>query len=318
VTRTFLSPEAAGYLEALRAEFADLPPEERDDLLADVETSLIEAADEGEGSIAARLGSPADFAQELRAAAGIQAAVPPAAAARTRGSLERISAAVERLLEHPRVAAARRPLGELAPIWWLARAYVAGGALALVAGIAWSIGHPELPRFTNATVTVLVFAGLAAGSLWLGIRTRGATRGRRVLTAVNLVLAIAAIPVAAHVLGTRAPVQEVVVSLPTEPPAGLTYNGVAVQNLYPYGRDGRLLQDVLLYDGYGQPVNVGGTVPDPDRRVLVTAGGDRIFNSFPIRYFEPQTTEVAHPYAGPPVQLPHVLTPRLQPVKSSR
>jgi hypothetical protein len=310
VTTFPLPPDAAAYLAAVRARLADLPADERDDLLADLETSLIEGGEEG--SIAARLGPPDRFAAELRAAAGIQPAGPAPHA--RRAWLERVAAALDRLRANPRVAAAQGWLLELAPIWWLARAYVAGAVVALIAGIAWSIGHPELPRFSNASVTALVFAALAAASLWLGVRSRrdpGGPRRRGARAAINVALAIAVIPVVQHGFGIRAPVEVVVVNQFAPSTPGLAYNGVDVTNLYPYSRSGRLLQDVLIYDGAGNPLNLGAAIADPNRRVLVTAAGRRVFNSFPIRYFEPQTTFVAHPYAGPPVQLPQVLTPPL-------
>ena len=44
----FLPPDAAAYLDALRRELADLPVEERDELLAEVESSLLAAAAEGD------------------------------------------------------------------------------------------------------------------------------------------------------------------------------------------------------------------------------------------------------------------------------
>jgi hypothetical protein len=311
VTTFPLPPDAAEYLAAVRARLADLPADERDDLLADLETSLIE--EPGEGTVSARLGPPERFADELRAAAGLQ---PGIAAPRGPGIRERLAA----LAAHPRVAAARGWLVELAPIWWLVRAYVAAGLVALVAGIGWSAEHPELPRFSSATGTTLVLAALVGASLWLGVRSRrhpGEAVHRRVRLAVNAVLAVALLPVALHVWNGRARFTEVIVSEPAPPQPGLTYNGAPVTNLYPYARSGRLLQDVLIYDGSGQPIDVGVGVADPDRRVLVTAAGSRVFNSFPIRYFEPRTTLVAHPYASPPVALPNVLTPPLAPRRTS-
>ena len=110
-------PEVAMYLAAVRAALADLPPEERDDLLTDVRASLVEAAAESGGNIAARLGPPEEFAAELRAAAGLHA---PAPVRRDRG----------RLIELARRIAADPQVRRLVPIWWVARAYVAVGAVA--------------------------------------------------------------------------------------------------------------------------------------------------------------------------------------------
>jgi hypothetical protein len=104
------------YLAAVRATLSDLPAAERDDLLAEVESSLREAADDT-GSIGARLGSPEEFAAELRAAAGLHESPATTSHATIRQMIQRV-------VSDPRVAAARRVALELAPVWWVARAYV--------------------------------------------------------------------------------------------------------------------------------------------------------------------------------------------------
>jgi hypothetical protein len=88
---------------------------------------------------------------------------------------------------------------------------------------------------------------------------------------------------------------------------GLAYNGAPVQNVYPYSRDGKLLHDVLLYDAAGAPLEIGAQFQDPNRRVLKSSANESIFNSFPIRYYEPGTVRVAHPNAAPPVSRLRVL-----------
>jgi uncharacterized membrane protein len=62
---TAATADVAAYLAAVRSSLRDLPEAERDDLVAEVEASLVESAGEG-GSIAARLGPPEEFAAELR------------------------------------------------------------------------------------------------------------------------------------------------------------------------------------------------------------------------------------------------------------
>ena len=61
---TLERPDVAAYLDAVRSRLADLPAEERDDLVADVEASLLES---GEPPTL----SPEEFATELREAAGL-------------------------------------------------------------------------------------------------------------------------------------------------------------------------------------------------------------------------------------------------------
>jgi hypothetical protein len=302
VTPTFSLPhEAAAYLEALRAELADLPAEEREDLLADVEASLAENPD----AVVARLGSPRDFALELRAAAGLEGG---AAAPGNGATLERAVAILRTLAASPRTAALRRLLDRLAPIGWAVRGYVLVAAFALAIGADFSTSEPEVPHFGSGAVGLLIVLAAIAGSVWAGLHA-----GRRVAVVANVVAVVAAVAVVAHLAGRPAggPTQVLVVQ--TEQPQGLLYDGVAVRNLYPYGRDGRLLHDVLLYDEHGRPIDIGGPAfADLNRRVLETRAGRPIYNSFPIRYFDPGTRKVAHPDASPPVRFPHIATPPLR------
>ena len=143
-TTTGLPPNAAAYLDALRAELADLAPEERDDLLSEVEPSLLEAAADGDEPLAARLGSPALFAADLRASAGLPPAPPPPSARAGFGTAWREIAA------HHHVARALPVLRELAPVWWVVRAYVAVEMLAIISGrsperVAQTSRYPEIP-----------------------------------------------------------------------------------------------------------------------------------------------------------------------------
>jgi hypothetical protein len=81
----------------------------------------------------------------------------------------------------------------------------------------------------------------------------------------------------------------------------LAYGDRQVRNVYAYDRSGRLLHDVRLYDESGHPLNVGAAKPanDPLRRQVRTRGGRLVLNAFPIRYFQPGTSTIAHPNASP-------------------
>ncbi|HZG34976.1 MAG TPA: hypothetical protein VEY87_03950 [Gaiellaceae bacterium] len=295
---TLERPDVAAYLAAVRSELADLPPEERDDLLADVEASLL---DSGEPPRTA----PADFAAELREAAGLGRTDAPQAPPRS--ALETVRA----LLASERAAALAGAARDLAPLWWLARAYVAVALVALAAGWGWPLGSGTHSLTAGIGTSALVLAAAAVVSLWLGLRGR---RGRdpypRLRLAANVALALALLPIAAHSLD-RFPQRTVQPEVQYEPLPGLAYDGVPVWNVYPYSRDGKLLLDVLLYDDQGRPLAIGGAVSDPYRRFLTTPDGTPITNSFPIRYFEPGTERVARPYLAPPVELPEVATPAL-------
>lgn len=297
------------YVAAVRQALADLPSAERDDLLAEVEASLLEATEEGAGPIAARLGAPEEFAAELRAAAGLHELAPPPRRESDLG--RRLRAIGVRVSEHPAVTALRRLGRELAPIWWVLRAYLAVGAIAYAAGSSWSLRLPIVPRLGSAKTGLAVIVIAVVVSVWLGLELRrhGSPFPRLALI-VNAALLLAVIPVVAQLADSSS--YNALVARADAPvpglPLGLFYDGGAVENIYPYSRDGRLLHDVFLYDSTGRPIEIrSNRALDPYRRVVFTSGNRPLFNMFPIRYFEPGTTRVAHPNAAPNVPLPRVL-----------
>jgi hypothetical protein len=294
---TAVPPEVTEYLAAVRAALDDLPATERDDLLAEVEPSLLDAASETGGNVSARLGPAEEFAAELRTAAGLQ--LPP----RKADDGSRLLLAARRLARDPRF----RELRRLAPIWWFARGYLLVAAIALAAGTSWSLRYFLVPHLGTAWLGLLAIAAAAALSIWFGLRTPRATR---LVALANLVLLGLAIPVLWHFQRRQLPTRVVELTL-YQPTQGLTLNGVPVNNIYPFSRKGRLLHDVLLYTGAGTPLDAPGAAIDPQRRVLRTKEGKQIFNAYPIRYFDPGTGEVAHPGAAPQVRIPRIATPPL-------
>ena len=285
------------YLAAVRAALADLPAAERDDLLAEVEASLVEAASETGGDVSASLGPPEEFAAELRAAAGLHEA--PAAGSRVPS---RAVLVARRLVRHPRVQELRR----LAPIWWVVRAYVVVAVIALLIGAAWSTAYPIVPRLDSGLDGLLLIVGATIVSIWLGLKLRPRP-------IVNLVLLLAGVPVLVH-LAHRPPTRQTIFYLPAaqQYAPGIAYDGVPLRNVYPFTRSGHLLHDVLLYTGSGVPMNVTGQAEDPQRRLLRAKGGKLVLNAFPIRYYEPGTHRVVHPNAAPPVKIPRIATPALR------
>ena len=299
---TTIPPEVDAYLARVGEALSDLPAAERDALLADVEASVFEAAQEG--SVAARLGPPDDFAAELRAAAGLQQLPPLPPPRGLRGG-------VTAALAHPRVVALRGTLTPLAPIWWVARAYFVVAAVALWLNVPWSTIRFAVPLLGNGVGSVVAILVAAAASIWVGFFVRRSTRPiRRLAVVANALIALAALPVIAHLLNPQPFPVAAVEQAPVV--AGLSYDGVPVDNIYPYTRAGRLLHDVLLYDGAGRPLDVRPGADDPDRRLLEARDGTPIFNSFPVRYFEPGTTRVERPDAAPPIRIPEIETPTLE------
>jgi hypothetical protein len=300
-------PDVEAYLAAVRDELADLGADERDDLLADVEASILESAEESDAPIAARLGPPADFAAELRAAAGLGGA--PAARSWRLPSLEQ-------LRSDPRVVAARRVARELAPIWWVARAYVVVALIGWLADDDRSTSPPGTFRLGGPELGLALLALALTASLALGLwQRRHDGRLAAPTLAVNLVLAVLAVPVYDDLLDwlKNPPAAVVIVDEPVVH-AGVAHDGVPVENIYAYSRDGRLLLDVLLFDQNGTPLSIRPET-DPLRRILRARNGAEVLNSYPIRYFEPGTRRVARPYAGPVVDWSPIATPQLEPTR---
>jgi HAAS domain-containing protein len=295
---TGVPPEVTEYLAAVRAALDDLPTTERDDLLGEVEPSLLDAASEAGGNVSARLGPPEEFAAELRAAAGLH--VPAAAAA----GEPHLLVLGRRLARDPRL----RELRRLAPIWWVLRGYLTVAAIAVLAGADWSTRYFLVPHIGTAWLGLLVILAAILLSVWVGLRTE---RSNRLLLLANVAVLAGAVPVASHFESRDVPVRVVQLTL-YQPMRGLTFNGAPVNNLYPYSRSGRLLHDVLLYTGAGAPLNKAAAAVDPQRRVLWTKSGKQILNAYPVRYFEPGTGQVAHPNASPQVAIPRIATPPLR------
>jgi hypothetical protein len=286
-----LSEAAAAYLAALERELADLPPDERSELLEEVEASLQDAGDDPVG----RLGTPARFAAELRASAGLPPAPATPAAPR--------EPAWQRFKRDPAVRAALGVARELAPIWWAARAYVLLAALTV--GTRQAYGVP-FPRLTGHKALDVLLAGLVIGlSIALGLAARRRpARLRPLRIAVNLAL-VACLALIPEFVGDARDRTTQYVYLRQAPTAGLANGGTPLTNVYPYDARGRLLHDVRLYDQNGTPVEIGRGAIDPNRRPVYTRAGRALFNAFPIRYYEPGTNRVAHPDAGP-----HGLAPK--------
>ena len=309
---TAATADVAAYLAAVRSSLRDLPEAERDDLVAEVEASLVESAGEG-GSISARLGPPEEFAAELRSAAGLHETPE-----RRSSRLELLAS---RIADDPRAARVRSMARELAPIWWVARGYLAVGSIAYILDVNWSVRYP-VPRFgiggpgtAELGLALIVVATIL--SVWAGLwmRRRGSPFPR-LTSAVNAALVLAILPVALDATDSRTQQLLVASSYPTvlDVTPGLAVDGEPIDNIYPYTRDGKLLHDVLLYDGRGKPIEIASNPgEDLNRRFVVTNGNRALFNVFPIRYYEPGTKRVERPNAAPYIEHPLVVTPPLPP-----
>jgi hypothetical protein len=239
--------EIQAYAAAVRAALADVPAERSEELLEDLEEHLAEVGEDGDGgSLEARLGPPADYARELRTAAGL----PAGPDAHRPGRAEWVG----RLRSSAWVRKVEAFLPELRPAWWVVRAWAALTAIDLVFVGGTSFPLPTLglgPFGLVATAAAIVW------SVRLGLRSRaGAERPGRLAAVVNTALGVATV-VAVVGLADRSDVASAEpVSYDNPPPGVLTHDdGTPITNIHPYSSTGEPLTGVLLYDQNGRPID---------------------------------------------------------------
>jgi hypothetical protein len=254
--------QAQDYLAAVEHELADLPAEDRSALLEDLAQHLDAlTAEDDDRPVTVRLGPPAAYAADLRAAAGLPArgsAVRPAAPGlrdRLDGLLD--SPAVRRV--RPLAGEVRRLLTELRPAWWVLRGYLVVLVPCLLEGDGVRDFPVPAPLGSNELGFVLVLAAIA-GSVVLGRRPLRTPLRALVLAASLLLVATAAV-VGQGLWSTvvESPGTVAVASgtgVPSEAYPLVSRSG-PVTDVFPYAADGTPLEGVLLYDQDGRPLRVG-------------------------------------------------------------
>jgi hypothetical protein len=250
-----MSADVLTYAAAVRAALADLPAEQREELLEDLEGHLLEVVEDGD--LRERLGDPEAYAAELRASAGLPGpvvgkgwgAVLRGRASTLRRRAERVPLAQEAIAFAP----------DLRPGWWVVRAWL----LVLVAGAVtaddgrYGMSSFPLPSVYDSTVVgVLALLGAIVVSVRLGRCSDALPRRRRRLVVIaNVAVLVGATVLAADlrgaVLGTTSYYVE------TSSPYADVLSGPngPISNIYPYDSQGRPLRDVQLFDQDGNPLS---------------------------------------------------------------
>lgn len=238
-----MSQEVRTYVQSVRAALADLTPEEVEDLTGGMEADLTELLTERGGSLPAALGTPKEYAAELRQAAGLPEAVPrsgPTIIDVDRwwaGHRASVATEIER---SPWLKSARDFAVAIRPAWWVLRGLVAAWVLVNLIGDTPSL----LP---NGPGMFLVGIPMVIASVVLGRRT---LTGSVALAGVRLVniIAIIALPIA---VGSSPGARSEWAGEATPPQRGLSLGGSEVRNVYGYGPDGQRLTGIRLFDDQG-------------------------------------------------------------------
>lgn len=227
------------YVAAVRRALGPVQAAEHHELLDELADHLREE-DGAPSEVAERLGSPEDYARDFLSSAGIEP-TPPASTSRTAS----LRAPVDRAWRWVRRTWDANP--ELRPAWLVVRAWGLLVVLTLLPGGSddlWPIPHVVQSHVLSAVVLVaLVVLSLRVG------RTGG--RGNQVLT---VLAACGLLFAAASSSGDGS--GDVVYYEPTYGDGLVADDGHVIENIWPYDAQGRPLDDVLLFDQTGEPVEV--------------------------------------------------------------
>jgi hypothetical protein len=311
--------EAIGWYAAeVRRHLGDLPSDQVDDLTDGLEADLADAladgprpaGDDGAGvDPAVRFGAPGDYAEELRAAAGLPhgaaAAKPwPARVQRLRSAAGRAAAAVRR---QPWAEPVGRAATDLRPLWWVARAWIGYQALMwVVIQTDWLVPHvrPDREGVPQRALHWAILLVLVAVSVQWGRGRWGAAQLPRLSRGATVVALVLVVPVAWFTYESRfyAPAYSDVrvVQLPGEPiqpDDGVWVDGIQVSNLFVYDAAGDPLEDVQVYDDRGRPVR---TTDDEGQGSWALPGVAEPWTFVPAQDEDGRLRWNAYPLAGAP------------------
>ncbi len=249
------------FAEAVRLELADLGADEVDELTDGLEADLSEQAGDSEGFT---LGDPADYASELRSAAGLPERVSsrPSISESISSQSTRIWRGFVGSVRSSKLGASVLDfLASIRPVWWVARALLGAFLISQLAGRGWNVGAFNF--FTVATLLVISVQwgrGLWMPRLWF-----------RVVRTLANVLAVLVLPFALIAGMSYVTTYNYFQTYQTDSaPAGLSRDGRQVTNIFAYDSDGNPVKGVQLFDQDGKALSVRTDSTSP----FLYAGGD--------------------------------------------
>jgi hypothetical protein len=317
-----IAPEVHDFLDVVRAQLADLDPDEQRDILDGLEADLTDLVTE-RGADA--LGDPVAYACELRAAAGLEPETGPIVVGRARRSP---GEAVTGVLDAARTGFAavvdRFPrdvsaaLSWLRPLWWILRGWAAVEVVDMYGGRPRMNAVPDMHGLGWLLCVVGIAGSIAVGRgrAWPGGDGRGPL-ARTVLLALNL-FAVVVTPIAVAQVadgvnerydrGVNAGYQAGASDRAGDPGtdrAGLYADGKWVSNIYPYDANGRPLVGVQLFNQIGQPINVI-TQPEYKAPELEDNGNEIDENGNPVDPGVARLPRIFYPWSNGATQLLNV------------
>lgn len=300
----------SAYAAQVRAHLADLPSEQVEDLTDGLEADLAEALADPDArpvtgevpavrvdgpagetilDLAARFGSPADYAAELRSAAGLPPVADPGVPDLGTTRWEDLQAwwAVQKqaVVSHPSWPGVSGFAESIRPAWWVARGWVLFGIFFTVGSDDGAVVAPRsLPEW-------VVLLGLVWVSVELGRgRWDARGKGRPFVFAANVLAAVFLIP---GVVSMASPPEvRYVESGPSEAALidGVYVDGSRVTNLFVYDADGEYVEHAQILDNQGRAVRVdepgGRWIPGEATLLswvpLLDVDGREVRNAYPV------------------------------------
>jgi hypothetical protein len=307
-----LSRTKAEYLEQVRSRLADIPADDLDDVVQDLETHLVELDD---AEIEAELGAPAQFAREFRISAGLEGHDRP-------GRLKELRAAAKSF--DGRIENGAKQLADLTrwrsirPLWIWIRGWLLIGTW----GVLYyeePFRHFPVPSIGYSSLAGLVLVAIATGlSVWLD--RAPATGRRRVGTRIFSVAA--GVAVIASLLNPLPDPRTQFIDSVDYIDRLTTSGGRIVENIYAYDAAGNPV-DVLLFDQDGEPLlTMPGWVYDESQfdngqvlygegavRFLQDDAGRIIPNLYPLQILRHDPMGALQPVPPPSFGFPNVTAP---------
>lgn len=257
-TDVSIDEKIRSFAASVRGHLDDLPEDELDDILGGLAADLAEQAADNEGVL--ELGDPAEYAEELRSAAGL----PPRGEAVKRAPLrarvrEWRTGVANSIRRHPFGAWVLDFLVTLRPVWWVLRGFGMYVVLVILSGmgpLAFFFFTPDTTPLPSSPISWLLLLGLVIVSVQWG-RDRWLPKNRLLhVRTVMSVIAVIVLPLAtASVLNPRVEY----VDTGGYVPQGLLLDGVQINNIFAYDAEGNPIERVQLFTGKGTPINLLGS-----------------------------------------------------------